>query len=525
MRRKEEETMKSSFPKGRVAAASMAARTVPPKNKVPDRKKTPSSPRKSRLGVDKDVTGGQGGGLGMAIAVLLGRRGLRQGDLARLSGIKPSLISGYIQGRKIPRPSTLQRIATAVDVRAEEIHALAAVLDRSVNSPRAARWALEAAELLSKIGTALLAQRLSPPVEEEAQALWMRLKPWSANERRTIVMTEEKFQISTLCELVCRESIASAADCADEALARAQLAELIARMIRGTEEWCFRLQGYTWFFLGNALRVKGRLAEADDAFYQANRLWTAGAGGDPERLLNEALVLDLEASLRREQRRLPEALDLLDRALAADRRSERTGRILINRAKTLEEMGLYEDAIDTLRRAEPYIDEEREPRSFWALLFNLSEYLYQVGRPAEADPLLPKVEELTRRLGNDLDQVRFLWLKGRIAAAQGNIEHALDALERVKTRFADLKIPYDTALVSLELAVFYLQQNRTEEVKELAREMVEIFRAQKVDREAIAAALLFRDAAERERATAHLARRLADYLKRVRSEPGLRFEG
>lgn len=94
----------------------------------------------------------------------------------------------------------------------------------------------------------------------------------------------------------------------------------------------------------------------------------------------------------------------------------------------------------------------------------------------------------------------------------------------MKARFAELEIPYDTALVCLELAVFYLQQDRTGEVKELARDMVKIFRAQKVDREALAAVLLFRDAAEKERATADLARRLAGYLKRVRSEPGLRFE-
>ena len=507
----------------------MAARTVPHKSKVREGKKTPSSPWKSRAEGGKDATEDYSGGLGMALAVLLGRRGLRPGDLARKTRIKPSLISGYIQGGKVPRISTLQRIAAVLNVPVEEIQALAAVLSQEVRSPQLDIWALQAGGLFADIGAVLLTGRSQPFVAEPewqaAMHLWLRLKPWSAAQRRAVVLAEEELQSFALCDLICRESESAAADSADEALERAQLAELIARLVRGSEARRSRIQGYAWFFVGNALRVKGKLGEADDAFRQANRLWKAGIGGDSEGLLDEARVLDLEASLRREQRNFPEALSLLDRALTADRRQERTGAILVKRAKTLEEMEQYEEAIATLRRAEPQVDGEREPRLLWALLFNLTEYLYQVGRPAEAEPLLPRVEELTRRLGNGLDQIRFLWLQGRIAAARQKTEEAVDALERVKSSFVKLDIPFDTALVCLDLAVLNLQQGRTAEVKDLARQMVTIFRAQKVDREAIAAALLFRDAAEREAATADLARRLADYLKRARNEPGLRFEG
>ncbi len=521
--------MSSSFSKGRAAAAPMAARTMPHKSKVREGKKTPSSPRKSRAEGGKDATEDYAGGLGMALAVLLGRCGLRQGGLARKTHIKPSLISGYVQGRKVPRKSTLQRIAAVLDVSVEEIQALAAVLGQGVRSPQLAIWALQAGGLLAHMGAVLLPGRLqSLTTEQERQPathLWKRLQSWSTAQRRAVVLAEEEFQSFALCEHVCRESIASAADCADDALDLARLAELIARLIRGAETRCFRLQGYAWFFVGNAFRVKGKLSHADDAFQQANQLWKAGIGGDPEGLLDEARVLDLEASLRREQRNFPEALSLLDRALVADQSRKWAGRILVNRAKVLEELGQYEEAIATLRGAEPLVDSEREPRVLLTLLFNLTEYLYQVGRPAEAEPLLPRVEELTRRLGNGLDQIRFLWLQGRLAAAQQKTEEAVDALERVKASFVNLDIPFDSALVCLDLAVLYLQQGRTAEVKDLARQMVTIFRAQKVDREAIAAALLFRDAAEREAATADLARRLADYLKRARNEPGLQFEG
>ena len=53
--------------------------------------------------------------------------------------------------------------------------------------------------------------------------------------------------------------------------------------------------------------------------------------------------------------------------------------------------------------------------------------------------------------------------------------------------------------------------------------MVAVFRAQEVQREALAALLLFRRAALK-KATAELARDVADFLNRLRHDPGLRFE-
>ncbi len=58
----------------------------------------------------------------------------------------------------------------------------------------------------------------------------------------------------------------------------------------------------------------------------------------------------------------------------------------------------------------------------------------------------------------------------------------------------------------------------------LAEELLAIFRAQKVHREALAALTLFYQAARKETATAELARRLGDYLYRAQHRPELRFE-
>jgi hypothetical protein len=89
--------------------------------------------------------------------------------------------------------------------------------------------------------------------------------------------------------------------------------------------------------------------------------------------------------------------------------------------------------------------------------------------------------------------------------------------------FTTREIAYDAALVSLELAVLWLEKGRTREVKELAEEMVWIFESQKVHKEALAALTLFREAAGREAATVALARRVLGYLEKAQSAPGLQF--
>jgi hypothetical protein len=63
-------------------------------------------------------------------------------------------------------------------------------------------------------------------------------------------------------------------------------------------------------------------------------------------------------------------------------------------------------------------------------------------------------------------------------------------------------------------------QGRTAEVKLLARELTKVFKSKGVHREALAGLQLFKTAAEREEATAELARRVLGYLFRARHDQG-----
>jgi len=100
----------------------------------------------------------------------------------------------------------------------------------------------------------------------------------------------------------------------------------------------------------------------------------------------------------------------------------------------------------------------------------------------------------------------------------------LPALEQVKRYFTENEIAYDAAVASLEVAILYLEEERTRGVKRLAEELLWVFQGQGVHQEALAALRLFCEAARKEEATVQLTRRVVDYLLRSRHNPDLPFE-
>lgn len=356
----------------------------------------------------------------------------------------------------------------------------------------------------------------------QAPAQWTELRAFAAERWRELVKQRPELQTAGFCELLCEESIRAAGDSARRARHLAQLAVDAAERVRGDEAWRQRTLGYAWAHLGSATRVAGDHLAAEAVVERAAALWQAGADSDPA-LLNEARVLHIEASLLRERRRLPEALALFDQALAIDRWGE-TPALLMGKAKALEKLGQFDQAIALLRQAGSHVDAKREPRKLWIvrtlLLLNLS----RLGRHAEAQLLLGEVQSLARRLGNRLDLLRVDWIRGIVAAGLGRHEEAITLLERVRARLVEDDIAYDAALVTLELAEVHASLGQTAEVKRLARESAPFFQAQQVHHEAQAALELFRQAAEVEAITAEKIHQFVAYLYLAQDDPRLRFE-
>jgi tetratricopeptide (TPR) repeat protein len=227
--------------------------------------------------------------------------------------------------------------------------------------------------------------------------------------------------------------------------------------------------------------------------------------------------------LRIGQRHLGEARVLLGEAAAQAAPGLPLGRILIKDAYALELLGDYGGAVQALRRAAPLIP-EAEVRLRWVVQFNWMVVLCHLNEAAEAKRMLPGLRTLAAQIGYGLDTVRLRWLAARIHAGTGRTVEAVEALSWVRAQFADKKIRYDEALVSLELAELYLEQGRIADVKRLVRLMAPVFEAEGVHEEARKALGLFRRAVELEVVTRELIRSLVAYLYRAQHNPDLRFE-
>ncbi|HKH50121.1 MAG TPA: hypothetical protein VKM72_36175 [Thermoanaerobaculia bacterium] len=150
------------------------------------------------------------------------------------------------------------------------------------------------------------------PLRRRAEELWARLKDRPRAFWPEAVAALREYQSWSFCEKVCELSVREASRSLKRAAALARLAVKVAEMVQGPAWWCDRVRGYALAHQANVLRVGGHLKEADALLENAKRFWEAG--DDPDGVLDPGRLLDLEAALRRDQRRFDEALALLDRA-------------------------------------------------------------------------------------------------------------------------------------------------------------------------------------------------------------------
>jgi tetratricopeptide (TPR) repeat protein len=476
------------------------------------------------------------GELGKANFILRSVRGWRQDDEARAAGTTQAAISNLERGEARTSLVGLEELAGAMGYPPQSGRRTVAFLQLLRGDAAAGRSpsvasamdtldgiAFDAALELARaseplVGAGLtVAGRPATPPESPAEArriaveLWARLRPYPHAIRQRLVQEGREYQSFAVCEFLCAESEKAAADSVNAAVELAELALFVASLVDGDPSWRARLEGYAGAYLGNAIRVGGALQFAERTFASALPLWEAGAASDPG-ILDPIRLLDLEASLRKDQRRLFEALALLERALATGPAPETTGRLLIKKAGTLEKLGRNEEALAVLAEAAPLVEGAGRERLRFGIRFGVVVNLCALGRYDEAKRLLPSVQAMAAPLDKRLDLLRVRWLQAKVTGGLGRTDEAVETLASVKEEFADLGIAYDAALATLELAVLLLDHGRTAEVRELADQSKRIFDVQGVAREALATLEVFREAAAREALTAAFVRKLLDEL-------------
>jgi tetratricopeptide (TPR) repeat protein len=347
-----------------------------------------------------------------------------------------------------------------------------------------------------------------------AFALWREIEPLSHERRRTLVWEDVRFQSWGFHEFLLDHARLEALEAPHRAEDLLRLALDVTERL-GREEYgpgsVEAAKVRTWAYLGNAFRVLGDFRQAESAF-QTAELFLSRSWLDP---LDEALILELKAPLRRAQRRFDEALDLLADAVAIYREVNEPhlqGRALMTRGLALQYKGDYEAAADCFRTSLYLLDGLREPRLVGMSQFNLIGCLQDDGRSEEAAALIPEARRIMEQVGTRSDQRRLRWTEGKVAASLGRYDEAEDAFRELRRIFVEDGIAFEAALVSLELAALYMRQRRIEETKRLAAEILPIFQSREVYREALAALIVFQQAAEMEQLTAGLLQEISAYL-------------
>ena len=149
------------------------------------------------------------------------------------------------------------------------------------------------------------------------------------------------------------------------------------------EALLFDLRARAWAELGNAQRVNEMYREAEAAFAQARRLLAQGTGD----LFIQARIDDLQASLRRAQRRFDEALDLLDSVYRTQRKlgqEQLAVRTLMSKGNCLGIAGRAAEAVRAHEQALEQIDAACDPEFAVLAKHNLLTALVVAGKFVEA---------------------------------------------------------------------------------------------------------------------------------------------
>jgi tetratricopeptide (TPR) repeat protein len=381
----------------------------------------------------------------------------------------------------------------------------------------------ESAPCLTERAGALAVER------EEAPKLLEHLGSLPRGERKARIRRDRTFQSWALCELMIEECHRLTYEGTFEAEEMADLAVTVAEELDPSyygPSLVHDIHARAWAAAGSVLRVASDLRSADEAFLMAEMLVGQGTGD----ALEEAGILELKAALRRNQQRWSEAHLLLDDVVAIYRQYRDfhlVGRAFVQKGEIHGAMGELDQAIEWLRKGLSLIDSLRDRRLELAAQYSLMLFLHEKGRHEDVRDAwfrLKASRSEFREHGGELLNLRLRWLEGKIQQTLELFDDAEVALVEARRGFIEHEIGFDAALVSLDLASLYAELGRAAEVRVLAEEMMPIFQSRDIHREAIAALIVFQQAARKEGVSSSLLRKLGAYLRRARHDFKLRFE-
>lgn len=385
-----------------------------------------------------------------------------------------------------------------------------------------------AVETETDLGFPRLIERLQELARDREQVpeLAARLAALPPEERMGALRSDPSFRswcfgewLIEECHRLADSDVTRAEDLADFAVA---VAESLDPRQHG-EPLINDLKARAWGAVGEVLRSLSDLRSSEEAFEIAEDFIGEGTGD----ALEEARLLELKAALRHDQRRLPEAHRLLEEVIAIYRQYRDfhlVGRAFVQKGKVCGAGNDLEAAVRWHRKGIVLLDPARERHLELSARHSLMLYLHESGRHQEAWFLMKASRSALREHGGEILSLRLRWLEGKLLHALGAPDEAEQALAEARAGFIARGIGFSAAAVSLDLAELYADQGRPAEMRRLAEEMLPIFQSRDLHREAIAALLVFQQAARVEKLNASLLEEIRSYLKQAHKDHKLRFE-
>lgn len=281
------------------------------------------------------------------------------------------------------------------------------------------------------------------------------------------------------------------------------------------------LRARAWGQYGNALRVNSRLREAEEAMITAQGYFETGTG-DPA--LRSRLCEQI-ASLHTFQRRFDAAIAALEKAAEIYCELGEThalARTLVQEAIASLYGGKPEKGVQLLNRAIPLIDQEGDPHLLLAACHNLVQCYIDLDRPDQALSIYSEARDLYREFGDPLILLRAGWQEGQLLRDLGHLREAEEALLHARAGFIQRGLTYEVAVVCLDLAALYVKLKSIEDLKQTVTAMVPIFRALRVDREALACLLQLQKVADQEQQALELIRYLNSRIEPLATQKMLK---
>ena len=253
--------------------------------------------------------------------------------------------------------------------------------------------------------------------------------------------------------------------------------------------------------LGSAFRAVGDLDQAEVTYQAGLCLLKQGEVSAADK----ANFWFRLAVLRSVQNRMDEALELANSSLRVYRtsseliRRQHFGEALVIRGYLHGSMGNTAAAMKDMSEALSCTDPKARPRVHHCASHNLAHSLVIRGAVdsrslANVESHLAKARRFLSKRPRSKQKLILVWLQGNIMIRFGSTRRGEAALKNARQGFVEMEVPFEFALVSLDLGRYLYRSQELDELRTLAIETEQLFSMMCADRRANQALVVWRDA-------------------------------